>query len=82
MPAGPFTPGGPSTPAGPSTPVGLSVPAGPYASASPVVGPVAPVIQDMTKSFFIGKAVTAIDHTSANCIQKVLSGLAASFSII
>lgn len=54
----------PSVPAGPSAPANILTPADPSAHTglipSPHIG--LPVVQDITKPFFIGKPITAADN--------------------
>ncbi len=82
--AGSFTSAGPSAPAGPSVPAGSSASAGSSLStglsapvnvstpASPVLSlhTGLSVIQDMSKPFFIGKPVTALDNITAQMYIK------------
>ncbi len=82
--AGSSTSAGSSAPAGLSALAGSSVSVGSFASAGlwePVNVPTPtglvpsphaslPVVQDMTKPFFIGKPVTALDNTTAQIYIK------------
>ena len=67
-----FTSASPSTLADLWAPTNIPAPADPLVPTGLILFPHTglPVIQDMTKPFFIGKLVTAVNHTTAQMYTK------------